>query len=187
MQTWSRYRICDGIWDFKNGTIGCLDKIYTGDDFCHCLGCTDDKKRPAEFKGNNRFRCQNGTDIPPTALWDQLRDCSENEDELVCPWAINRTNGWHSAYCCQSVAEDQWLCELKWKSEYTLFDYIQNHPQIKVKTLFENNSILKVLNTVTFFTFNQACLYYEHLLHQRSTKQSLYLTYPHPPPKSQGH
>ncbi|CAF1210266.1 unnamed protein product [Adineta ricciae] len=151
---------------FRNGTNGCLDKKYAGDNYCHCLACTDERRVKTNVGYYMKLHCSSGKKILPTDLCDLMRDCPNNEDELICPWSINRTSGRDSGfYCkngtlislslhcdekidCQPDAEDEWFCEVqKKKREYSLSDYISEHPQTTISISSNSDSISNLYNS----------------------------------------
>ncbi|UJR18744.1 hypothetical protein I4U23_005650 [Adineta vaga] len=149
-----------------NGTNGCLDKKYAGDKYCHCLACTDERQVGTKLHYEAILHCSDGAFYSPVRLCDSIRDCLDNEDELICPWFINRTrdrlrkfsckNGtiiYRSLHCdekidCQPDAEDEWFCGVTFENYgYDLLDYIQEHPQTIINISTKNHFISNLYNS----------------------------------------
>ncbi|CAF0886145.1 unnamed protein product [Adineta steineri] len=134
----------------QNGTMGCISKKYAGDYIDHCLGGTDEKPTTCFYTDAQKpFRCSvNGECISLSSICDGEFQCSNGQDEMVCPWSHNRTeeqlymfickNGTgilRKKQCdgiidCQPDAEDEWLCDLAYQKIKDYFHFIEEYPRL---------------------------------------------------------
>ncbi|CAF1660767.1 unnamed protein product, partial [Adineta ricciae] len=141
----------------RNSTISCLSKDRAGDGIIDCLGGTDEV---AMYPGDRfpDFLCSNSLSILPLLLCDKVNDCSEGDDELICPWISNYTNtrlryfvcknqiGIAQARVCNDVidcqpdGEDEWFCTLRYNRElHFSLDRLEEYPrQTSTRSFFQD-------------------------------------------------
>jgi hypothetical protein len=123
--------------DIRNSSsLICLSSKKAGNTIVDCLGEIDErhdgycsKKYPMNLR--KRYRCnQSDICIDPMSMCNGLKDCPNLDDELLCPWMLNKNLLAITDFQCQKesekksnvlrcdniptcdLGEDEWLCNI---------------------------------------------------------------------------